>query len=1201
MIQKARLCWLAYAVCAWSIGFAVPMLAQTSYVWNGSVGNAWGVPQNWTPNGVPTAVDQVTMVAAPNGAVLSANASLASLTLTSGTFDLGGNSLTVTGAGNYSGGSLMNGTLVLNAPAAAHVFSGALVGAALTGTASSIVFAGSVFQGAVQLVRTGSGTDLCTGSNVFQQAVSLTHGGTGTWSIANLGNTQFLAGLQVASTSTGIIQFGAGGGSTTLAAGQTISVGPSGFSSGQLQLRNFNQVGGASQSIVLTGSALVSLQSGCVFNGALSISAPRILLNGGTYQAAANFTKTGSGTDNGSGGCVFNGPVNLTVTGSGFLLPASVGADTYNAGLLVSCTGTGGIQFGAVSGTTTIASGQSIGIGGAGFNSGLLQLSRINQVGGASQHVVLGPSAMLRFVGPNTFNGPVTASAGSLVVGGTVFNAACSLTKSGSGADASPGGNTFNAAATIGLNGNGEFQMHATGNDQFNGNLSFQSTGAGSIRFGAVSGSATLGAGYMLGIAAGGFSSGTLELRNLVQVGAAAQTMALTGTGRLIIGQGCVFNGPVDVSAPALFFNGGTFHQSARGTKTGASVDACTGGNVFHGLAEFSVTGSGALWLNDTGADQFNGDIRVNCVGGGGVHFGMSGGSATLAAGRTLAAGALGFDAGMLSLRNFQQLGGTGQSIHLTGTAGLRFDQGTLITGDVVCSSPALMLDGATFQGAFDATRTGLAVNVCRGGNSFQQGFRLRMTGSGPYFMALLLPDEFKGPAWFQRVGSGALHVAYTHDARFFSDLSLIGSTGAVTFGADGGWVEVSGAGSRDWQSTAALPFQIPRLRINGAGSVTRFAANVVVSSAIAFTQGIIQPMAASSTANGLLILEAGCSVIDPADASSFVDGWMRKVGASPFTFPLGSDAMHAPLAISAPASPTDHFTARYRHDDPHPLWDVFQKEPTLDHLSRCEYWELERTSGSSAVAVTLSWDTPRSCTVDSPPDLRVARWGSTLWRDHGNSALTGSSVAGTVSTALPTTQFGTFTLASATFLNPLPVELLVFEVHEAGPKVRAAWATASEAGAREFQLERSGSGLAFSTVAVLDAVGNRQGITAYEAFDHAPLRGLSYYRLRMVDMDGSERFGPVATLLREPPAIAEAYPNPTDDLLWIDWAADGTERAELFAMGGGSLGVLHAEQQGDRLLLDVRHLAPGAYLLRITAAGQYPVAVRFMKRGGAQ
>lgn len=1174
---------------------------SAAYTWNGSVSGDWGNALNWTPAGVPGATDAVTIESAPNVPLLSSPVSLAGLTLVSGTLNLGGHTLTVTGPGTYSGGTVTNGSLVLSAPADAHVFSGAVIGAVLSGTASSIVFAGSVFQQTVQLTRTGSATDLCYGANVFQQPVSLTQAGTGTWSITNLGATQFQGGVQVASTANGIVQFGAGGGATSIPAGQTIAVGPSGFSIGQLQLRNLVQSGATPQALVLTGTALLSLQAGCVFNGSLTVSAPRILLSGGTYHGAATFTKTGTGTDNGSGGCTFNGPVSLTVTSSGFLLPASIGADVYNAGLTVSCTGTGGIQFGAISGTTTIAAGQSIGIGGAGFGSGLLQLTRINQLGGAAQVLNLGASAMLRFVGPNTFNGPVTASAGSLIVGGSTFHAACSLTKTGAGTDVSPGGNVFNGTATIGSSGSGEFQLHATGTDQFNSNLLFQSTGTGVIRFGALTGTSTLAAGASLGTAPGGFSSGALVLRGFTQSGGTAQALAFTGTASLTIGTGCVFQAPLDVTAPALFFNGGVFQATLRGTKTGATVDACTGGNTFQELAEFAVTGSGALWLNDTGTDSFLGDIRVNSVGSGGVHFGMSGGSATLAAGRTIAVGPLGFDAGMLTFRNFQQLGGTPQSIHLTGTAGIRYDLGSVFTGDITCSSPALMLDGATFHGDVDAIRSGAAVNVCRGGNVFHGSFRLRMSGSAPYFMATLLPDEFKGPAWFQRLGAGALHVAYTHDARFAGDLSTMGTAGAITFGANGGWVEVSGSGSRDWQSNVAFPFAIPRLRVNGAGSVARFAADVVVSQAIAFTQGVLQPMAGTSSGFGLLVLQASCTVTDPADDGSYADGWVRRIGASAFTFPLGNGGAHAPLAISAPAGPSEHFTARYRRNDPHPLWNVFLKDLTLDHLSRCEYWELERTGGSSAVVVTLSWDTPRSCTIDSPPDLRVARWDGALWRDHGNGALTGGMAAGTISTAWPINQFGPFTLASATLLNPLPVELLFFEAEPVGAKVRAAWATGAEADAKAFVVERSADGVAFEPVARLAAVGNSQGTTAYEAFDTAPLRGLSYYRLRMLDIDGDERFGPVRTVHREASATAVAYPNPADDQVWVDLDADAWLRAELFSLSGLALGELKPLSPEGRLRFDVRGLSSGAYVIRIETADAPPVSVRFMKRGSVQ
>ena len=60
------------------------------------------------------------------------------------------------------------------------------------------------------------------------------------------------------------------------------------------------------------------------------------------------------------------------------------------------------------------------------------------------------------------------------------------------------------------------------------------------------------------------------------------------------------------------------------------------------------------------------------------------------------------------------------------------------------------------------------------------------------------------------------------------------------------------------------------------------------------------------------------------------------------------------------------------------------------------------------------------------------------------------------------------------------------------------------------FDVERSGDTGTWEKVDVVDAAGNSQMPIRYATTDHAPLPGLSYYRLRTVDLDGSFKFSPV-------------------------------------------------------------------------------------------
>lgn len=97
-----------------------------------------------------------------------------------------------------------------------------------------------------------------------------------------------------------------------------------------------------------------------------------------------------------------------------------------------------------------------------------------------------------------------------------------------------------------------------------------------------------------------------------------------------------------------------------------------------------------------------------------------------------------------------------------------------------------------------------------------------------------------------------------------------------------------------------------------------------------------------------------------------------------------------------------------------------------------------------------------------------------------------------------------------------LPMELISFEVRNDGPAVLLDWATASETNTASFVVERSTELEQWKCILQRPAAGNSSSTIQYLAHDPAPLNGLSYYRLRQIDLDGAWSFGPVRSIWRE-------------------------------------------------------------------------------------
>ncbi|MEP6711992.1 MAG: T9SS type A sorting domain-containing protein, partial [Ferruginibacter sp.] len=198
----------------------------------------------------------------------------------------------------------------------------------------------------------------------------------------------------------------------------------------------------------------------------------------------------------------------------------------------------------------------------------------------------------------------------------------------------------------------------------------------------------------------------------------------------------------------------------------------------------------------------------------------------------------------------------------------------------------------------------------------------------------------------------------------------------------------------------------------------------------------------------------------------------------------------------------------------------------TLDHLSSSEFWTLDRTVGSSSVSVTLSWDASRSGPISNLADLRVARWNGSLWKDEGNSLVTGTNAAGTITSAGAVTNFSPFTLASASPLNPLPVSLIRFTAGKCNGGVCVSWVTENEQNLSRYEIEKSSDGRIFSSILSLTAANTAVQKT-YTANDISPFGGANFYRLKIIDKDGSFKYSTVLKVNWDDIQVVSMLPNP--------------------------------------------------------------------------
>ncbi|MEO8086673.1 MAG: T9SS type A sorting domain-containing protein [Bacteroidota bacterium] len=459
------------------------------------------------------------------------------------------------------------------------------------------------------------------------------------------------------------------------------------------------------------------------FGAAVNATGNSILLNGCKFNSTFTAVKKGTSSDNGVGGNVFSGAVSITESGTGNLVlsNSSSAPDTFNAALTLITSTTGGIyiahqgagnlfnditcstgriyfntygtssfignislnsisvgiSFGSSTGSSTLASGKSISIGGSGFTGGYLTLRGFVQNGTSpSISLPVTGTGELHIESGSVFNANLKVSAPELDLSGAKFYGTDSLTHTGSNNASSSGcyfgGPTYisntssvtNYTFTIGLSGTDTFATTATINDVGIGSIGVKNalflgttlfknsiTGTLSNRFFVASGGTVriksgltldcVHSGMTFGNSSGttildtsatislisGFA-GELDLLGVTQNNTTAISFNMstnTASGNntiLVLGTGTVFNGNFTYLGQRLQLNGATFNGSATFTRFSQQLDVCTGGNTFNGTTlicdSVNATSSNRVFkLANASADDFNGNVTFKQYGTG--------------------------------------------------------------------------------------------------------------------------------------------------------------------------------------------------------------------------------------------------------------------------------------------------------------------------------------------------------------------------------------------------------------------------------------------------------------------------------------------------------------------------------------------------------------------------------------------------------
>lgn len=200
-------------------------------------------------------------------------------------------------------------------------------------------------------------------------------------------------------------------------------------------------------------------------------------------------------------------------------------------------------------------------------------------------------------------------------------------------------------------------------------------------------------------------------------------------------------------------------------------------------------------------------------------------------------------------------------------------------------------------------------------------------------------------------------------------------------------------------------------------------------------------------------------------------------------------------------------------------------------------------------------------------------------------------------------TDFSTF--GAVAFANTgnvaLPITLGSFDARlmDNCSGVKLNWATVREQNSRDFTIQRSVDGSAWTDIATINAAGNSGLQQAYSYTDNGIKREHTYfYRLRLNDIDGSYKNSRIVTVKLDCGAGKFIiYPNPVNSFVTVQTPAGGAQKVLSVYNNTGQRIEQTNVSPGTVKTISTARWSKGFYMIIITEGGKQVHAEKIMKQ----
>lgn len=354
-----------------------------------------------------------------------------------------------------------------------------------------------------------------------------------------------------------------------------------------------------------------------------------------------------------------------------------------------------------------------------------------------------------------------------------------------------------------------------------------------------------------------------------------------------------------------------------------------------------------------------------------------------------------------------------------------------------------------------------------------------------------------------------------------------------------------------------------------------------------------------STAINGTLIRTSGHIY------NGYFKRWYNTTGTSDapaWDIPIGMNAANYNTArIWYPAATASGGSLRARFVSTNPMYaglpltdatntSCYAGGQPIDNLANEGYWEINPADGwtpAQADPYSIRLNYTGITTVNNANCLSIVKS-----ENHTNWMLEGTHGGVAASTVRRNGQTGWswFTIGSEFDVNPLPIELVSFDVNcTNNATFRIDWATSSEINNDYFTIERSKDAQFWETVAIVDGAENSNQYISYSYEDPVYNSGY-YYRLSQTDYDNTsvvygERYQ-VCTSDAQTLDILNAFQNPNGSITVVaNFPIDMAYQIEVYDLRGRKLDVVnsHATAGTEHIVLEKATMRSSIYLIALT------------------